>query len=80
MPNYSRLIEQRLPRPTKSPNRHTATNHSVTRFGEISPLGDTFQNLRQTFEGLFFVWQNFEPTFGHILYILGKFELLQVAK
>jgi len=31
---------------------------SVTRFGEISPLGQTFKNVRQTFEGLFIVWQN----------------------
>ena len=35
---------------------------SVTRFGEISPLGQTFKNLRQTFEGLFCVWQNFKPS------------------
>ena len=35
---------------------------SVTRFGEILLLGQTFKNLLQTFEGLFSVWQNFEPT------------------
>ena len=36
--------------------------NSVTRFGEILLLGQTFKNLLQTFEGLFSVWQNFEPT------------------
>ena len=35
---------------------------SVTRFGEISPLGQNFKKIRQNFEGLFFVWQNFVPT------------------
>ena len=34
---------------------------SVTRFGEISPLGQTFKNLRQNIVGLYFVLQNFEP-------------------
>ena len=33
---------------------------SVTRFGKISPLGRTFKNLGQTFEGICSGWQNFE--------------------
>ena len=44
---------------TETEFRHSLTGFesfvfSVTRLGEISPLG-------QTFWGLFFVWQNFEP-------------------
>ena len=35
---------------------------SVTRFGKISPLGQTFKKFERTFQGLFFVWQNFKPT------------------
>ena len=31
-------------------------------FGEISPLGQTFKNLRQIFESVFCVWRNFKPT------------------
>ena len=49
---------------------------SVTRFGEISPLGQTFKNLRQTFEGLFCVWQNFKPTNGKFYNFWTNFELL----
>ena len=36
----------------------------MTRFGEISQLGQTFKCLRRTFEGLLSIWQNFEPTWG----------------
>ena len=42
--------------------RSGSVTASVTRFGEISQLGQTFNNLRQHFEGLFLVLQNFEPT------------------
>ena len=35
---------------------------SVIRFVEISPLGQTFKNIWQIFQGLVSVWQNFEPT------------------
>ena len=35
---------------------------SVTRFGEILPLGQTFKSIRQTFEGLFSVWKSVKPT------------------
>ena len=38
---------------------------SVTRFGEISPLGPTLKNLWQIFEGLFSVCPNFEPTLAN---------------
>ena len=44
---------------------------SVTRFGIILSLWQSFKNLSQTFkklwqpfEGLFCVWQNFKPTFA----------------
>ena len=33
---------------------------SATKFGKISPLGQIFKNIRQTFEALFRVWPNFE--------------------
>ena len=51
---------------------------SVTRFGEILTLGQTLKNLRQTFKGLFCVWQNFKHTliilmnFGQIGAILSR--------
>jgi len=38
---------------------------SVTRFGEILPLGQTIKILWQIFEGLFSVGQNFEPTLAN---------------
>ena len=34
---------------------------SVTRIGQISPLWQNFINLCQMVEGLFSVWQKFEP-------------------
>ena len=33
---------------------------SVTRFGEISPLGKFVKILWQNLEGLFSIWQNIE--------------------
>ena len=46
-----------------TPWRRRQQQHQfVTRFGQISPLRKTFKNLRQTFEVLFCVWQNFKPT------------------
>ena len=53
---------------------------SVTRLGEILPLGQTFKNLRQIFEGLFGAWKIFEPTLANSAYIFGKFEALNEAK
>ena len=52
----------------------------MTRLGEISPLGQTIKNLWQIFEGLFSVWQHFEPTLWNQLDILGKFEVSKEAK
>ena len=45
---------------------------SVTRLGKILPLGQTFKNLWQTFEGLYSVWQNFEPTFAKMVLTFGQ--------
>ena len=45
---------------------------SVTIFGEISPLRHNFKNLGHIFEGLFSVWQNFDPI------LAKKFTLGQV--
>ena len=42
--------------------------------------GANFQNLKQTLEGIFSVWLNFEPTLAKLLWILGRFELLYVVK
>ena len=41
-------------------------------FGEISPLGQTFKSILQTFEGLFSVWQSFEPTLAQIFMNFGQ--------
>ena len=35
---------------------------SVTRFGEISPLWQTFTSIWQNFDSFFLIWQNAEPT------------------
>ena len=35
---------------------------SETRFDEILPKLKNFKSLWQTFEGLFLIWQNVEPT------------------
>ena len=45
---------------------------SVTRLGKILPLGQTFKNICQTFEGLYSVWQNFEPTFAKMVLTFGQ--------
>ena len=45
---------------------------SVTRLGKILPLGQTFKNLWQTFEGLYSVWKNFEPTFAKMVLTFGQ--------
>ena len=42
-------------------------NHSVTRLGEISPLGQHYMNLCQMVEGLFRVWQFFKPNLAKLL-------------
>ena len=40
--------------------------HSVTRFGEISPLRQHFINLCHLFEDLIGVWQIFKPTLAKL--------------
>ena len=44
----------------------------MTRLGKISPLRHNFKNLGHIFEGLFSVWQNFDPI------LAKKFTLGQV--
>ena len=39
---------------------------SATRFGEISPLWQTFTSLWQIFDSLFLIWQNAEPTLANL--------------
>ena len=54
---------------------------SVTRFATISPLWHEFKSLVQMFEGLFSIWQNFDPTYcSKNVLLLGKFSLLQMAQ
>ena len=45
----------------------------MTRFGKIPTLRQNFQALRQFFEGLISVGQNFEPTLANLLYYLANF-------
>ena len=51
---------------------------SVTRLGEIAPLGQTFKNLRQTFDLVFLVFgKNFNPlgqkmNFGQIQTVVSR--------
>ena len=44
---------------------------SVTRFGEILPLGQMFTCLWQIFDSLFLIWQNAEPTLVKFVTLLG---------
>ena len=48
--------------------------NSVTRFGKISPLWHNFKSLGEIFQGLFSIWQNFDPTVGKMFYIWVSFE------
>ena len=48
----------------------------VTRFGEVSPLWQSFWQ----FYGLFRIWQIVTTYFRNILIILGKFPLLSMDK
>ena len=45
----------------------------MTRFGEIPPLWQNFNTLRQFIEGLVSVVQKFEPTLANLLYYLPNF-------
>ena len=47
---------------------------SVTRFGEISPLGQHFMNVYQMVEGLFCVWQILEHTLAKLLCVWTVFQ------
>ena len=47
---------------------------SVTRFGEISPLWQNFMNLCQMVEGIFSVWQIFEPTLAKLKCFWAAFQ------
>ena len=44
----------------------TLVSSSVTRFGEISTLWQTFTSLWVFFDGLFLIWQNAEPTLTNL--------------
>ena len=59
-----KLVQEklRMRKRERERDKEWASECSVTRFGEILALGQTFKNLRQTFEGLFCVWQNVRPT------------------
>ena len=52
---------------------NTWDRSSVTRFGEISPLVQTFKYLRQTSECLLCVWQNVKPTLAKVLCYWANF-------
>ena len=45
------------------------TCRSFDQCGEILPLGQTFKNPKQTIEGIFSVWQNFELTLAIFMHI-----------
>ena len=55
-------------------SRHNSLRHwsltyilsSVTRFGEISPLGQKITSLWEILEGLFLIWQNAEHTLENL--------------
>ena len=49
---------------------------SVTRFGEISPLWQTFKSLWQLLKDFFNNWQQFELTLTKQIEILGKFSAM----
>ena len=52
----------------------------MTKFGEISPLWHNLLSLGQNVEGLFSIWQNFDPTVFKNVLLLGNFSFLQMAK
>ena len=54
-------------------------NASVTRFGEISQLGQNLKSLWLFFMGLFCIWQNVEPNWEFFM-ILDKFSFLLMAQ
>ena len=60
--NLFRIKMLLLPRPTTHTLICSLFITSANRFGEIPPLLQNFKTLRQFFEGLVSVWQNFEPT------------------
>ena len=55
---------------------------SVTRFGEISPLWQTFTSIWQNFDSFFLIWQNAESTlaicdiFG-LIFIVANGQILK---
>ena len=53
---------------------------SVIRFCKISPLWEHFMKLCKMFEGLFRVWQNFEPILANFNVFLGRLFMLYMAK
>ena len=61
------------------PPFETLVGCSVTRFGKILPLSQTFKRLWQNLIALFSIWQNVEPTLA-IFMLLGKFSLLKIAE
>ena len=48
-------------------NRKISIAVSVTKFGEISPLGQNVKQLWQMFKGPLSIWQNFEHTWANFL-------------
>ena len=61
------------------PPFETLVGCSVTRFGKILPLSQTFKRLWQNINALYSIWQNVEPTLA-VFMLLGKFSLLKIAK
>ena len=48
-------------------------NSNVTRFGKISPLWQKFTRSRASFNGLFLIWQNAEPTLANLGHYWANF-------
>ena len=45
----------------------------MARFGKISPFWHNLKSLGQNFEGLFDIWQNFDPTVAKMFYHWASF-------
>ena len=50
---------------------------SVTRFGEISPIGQDFKSLWQNFKCLICIWQNYEPNLAQNIAIWPFFYVVK---
>ena len=74
--NLGNILFQHLVRS----NDQTFIVASVTRFGEISPLWQSFKRLWQFVKGLFRIWEKFAPTLTNFLLFCAKFQCCKWPK